>query len=45
VALDAQSPSEERSGGDFAQQQEQEQLRLANQDDVDFQESLIIERE
>jgi hypothetical protein len=40
----AQSPSEERSG-DFGQQQEQEQLRLANQDEVDFQESLIIERE
>ncbi len=35
---------EERSG-EFGQQQEQEQLRLANQDDVDFQESLIIERE
>ncbi|EAT87221.1 hypothetical protein HBI56_218370 [Parastagonospora nodorum] len=47
AALDAQSPSEERSGGDFGthQQQEQEQLRLANQDEVDFQESLIIERE
>jgi t-SNARE complex subunit (syntaxin) len=43
--LDAQSPSEERSGGDFGQLQEQEQLRLANQDEVDFQESLIIERE
>ncbi|EOD51517.1 putative snare domain protein [Neofusicoccum parvum UCRNP2] len=27
------------------QQQEQEQLRLASQDEVDFQESLIIERE
>jgi t-SNARE complex subunit (syntaxin) len=45
AALDAQSPSEERSGGDFGQQQEQEQLRVANQDEVDFQESLIIERE
>lgn len=45
AALDAQSPSEERSGGEFGQQQEQEQLRLANQDEVDFQESLIIERE
>ncbi|OAL47054.1 SNARE domain-containing protein [Pyrenochaeta sp. DS3sAY3a] len=44
---DATSPSDERSS--FApgsqQQQEQEQLRLANQDEVDFQESLIIERE
>jgi t-SNARE complex subunit (syntaxin) len=41
---DVTSPSEER-GGDFGQQQEQEQLRLANQDEVDFQESMIIERE
>ncbi|EUC28052.1 hypothetical protein COCVIDRAFT_36035 [Bipolaris victoriae FI3] len=42
---DATSPSEER--GDYGQHQlqEQEQLRLANQDEVDFQESLIIERE
>lgn len=49
AALDAQSPSDERSGdllgGSQQQQQEQEQLRLANQDEVDFQESLIIERE
>lgn len=45
AALDAQSPSEERSGGDFGQQQEQEQLRLANQEEVDFQENLIVERE
>ncbi|PSN63988.1 SNARE domain-containing protein [Corynespora cassiicola Philippines] len=37
------SPTEERS--QFGQQQEQEQLRLASQDEVDFQESLIIERE
>ncbi|KAF1964936.1 t-SNARE [Bimuria novae-zelandiae CBS 107.79] len=37
------SPTEERSG--FEQEQQQEQLRLANQDDVDFQEQLIIERE
>jgi t-SNARE complex subunit (syntaxin) len=44
AALDTQSPTEERSG-DFAQQQQQEQLRLANQDEVEFQESLIIERE
>ncbi|KAJ4357645.1 SNAP receptor [Didymosphaeria variabile] len=40
---DQTSPTEERSG--FGQEQEQEQLRLANQDDVDFQEQLIIERE
>jgi len=44
AALEAQSPSEER-GGDFGQQQEQEQLRLANQEEVDFQENLIVERE
>lgn len=37
------SPTQEHSG--FGQQQEQEQLRLASQDEVDFQESLIIERE
>lgn len=41
---DHTSPTEERSGG-FGQHQEQEQLRLASQDEVDFQESLIIERE
>ncbi|KAI9696982.1 MAG: hypothetical protein M1836_004943 [Candelina mexicana] len=46
TALDEQatSPSEEQPGG-RQQQQEQEQLRLASQDEVDFQESLIIERE
>ena len=44
AALDDQaSPSAERT--EFGQQQEQEQLRLANQDEVDFQESMIIERE
>ncbi|KAJ4403569.1 SNAP receptor [Didymella pomorum] len=44
AALDDQaSPSAERT--QFSQQQEQEQLRLASQDEVDFQESLIIERE
>lgn len=37
------SPTEER--GQFGQQQDQEQLRLASQDDVNFQEQLIIERE
>ncbi|GAB7348030.1 hypothetical protein MBLNU459_g6069t1 [Dothideomycetes sp. NU459] len=41
------SPNAERSGGQQQQQQlqEQEQLRLADQSEVDFQESLIIERE
>lgn len=34
------SPSQQQS-----QVQEQEQLRLASQDEVDFQESLIVERE
>jgi len=29
----------------FGQQQSQEQLRLASQDEVDFQDSLIVERE
>jgi hypothetical protein len=44
---DQQSPTEERRGQQQQQQQqqEQEQLRLASQDEVDFQESLIIERE
>lgn len=41
---DAQSPSAE-GGQQFGQQQELEQLRLANQDEVDFQDSLIVERE
>jgi t-SNARE complex subunit (syntaxin) len=42
----ASSPTPQ-SGSKFGlqQQQEQEQLRLASQDEVDFQESLIIERE
>ncbi|KAF2086150.1 t-SNARE [Saccharata proteae CBS 121410] len=45
---DASSPTGERTSSGFGQQQqlqEQEQLRLASQDEVDFQESLIIERE
>ncbi len=49
TALDeqAQSPTQgqSQSGRQQQQQQEQEQLRLAPQDEVDFQESLIIERE
>ncbi|KAH8685528.1 t-SNARE [Tricladium varicosporioides] len=39
-----QSPTGEESGS-FGQQQEQEPLRLASQDEVDFQDSLIVERE
>lgn len=39
-----QSPTGEGSGS-FGQQQEQEALRLASQDEVDFQDSLIVERE
>ncbi|TID15604.1 putative snare domain protein [Venturia nashicola] len=43
---DASSPTAQ-SGSGFGRQQQQEleQLRLASQDEVDFQESLIIERE
>jgi t-SNARE complex subunit (syntaxin) len=46
AALDDQS-SEPSSpvGRQHVPQQQQEQLRLASQDEVDFQESLIIERE
>lgn len=39
---DPSSPDQQHQIGG---QQEQEQLRLASQDDVDFQDSLIIERE
>ncbi|KAI4095230.1 MAG: hypothetical protein LQ344_001742 [Seirophora lacunosa] len=38
-------PYSDNDGQQQAQVQEQEQLRLASQDEVDFQESLIIERE
>ncbi|RAL64553.1 hypothetical protein DID88_002027 [Monilinia fructigena] len=41
---EAQSPGAEGSH-QFGQQQSQEQLRLASQDEVDFQDSLIVERE
>jgi len=41
---EAQSPGAEGSSP-FGQQQSQEQLRLASQDEVDFQDSLIVERE
>ncbi|KAL8766481.1 MAG: hypothetical protein Q9209_006775 [Squamulea sp. 1 TL-2023] len=38
-------PYSDSTGQQQSQVQEQEQLRLASQDEVDFQESLIIERE
>ena len=50
-AIDASDPSslpkysDEPLQQQQQQQQEQEQLRLASQDEVDFQESLIVERE
>lgn len=40
-----QGNAEGGQGGQQLQQQEQEQLRLADQSEVDFQESLIVERE
>ncbi|KAL8787133.1 MAG: hypothetical protein Q9195_007915 [Heterodermia aff. obscurata] len=50
TAIDASDPSSLLQYSDEPQQQqaqlqEQEQLRLASQDEVDFQESLIVERE
>ncbi|TKA81546.1 hypothetical protein B0A49_00460 [Cryomyces minteri] len=49
TALDSQqsptSPTQSHGTQAQQQQQEQEQLRLASQDEVDFQESLIVERE
>ncbi|OBT83196.1 hypothetical protein VE02_07720 [Pseudogymnoascus sp. 03VT05] len=44
---EATSPSAEGGNPSFGQQQQQsqEQLRLASQDEVDFQDSLIVERE
>jgi len=46
AVLDEQSASPGgANSGDQRQQQDQEQLRLASQEEVDFQESLIIERE
>lgn len=50
AARTAVDEAEPGAGGDHQQQQQQEQLleeqpRLANQDEVDFQEALIIERE
>ena len=49
TAVDSQDPSRPYSDDPPQQQQsqmqEQEQLRMASQDEVDFQESLIVERE
>ncbi|KAL8727415.1 MAG: hypothetical protein Q9166_006087 [cf. Caloplaca sp. 2 TL-2023] len=50
TAVDSGDPSSappysDNAGQQQSQTQEQEQLRLASQDEVDFQESLIIERE
>lgn len=42
---DATSPSQDGSSPFGQQHQAQEQLRLASQDEVDFQDSLIVERE
>ena len=42
---DAVSPHEGGPSSPSGQQQQQEQLRLASQDEVDFQDSLIVERE
>ncbi|KAI4105320.1 MAG: hypothetical protein L6R37_002770 [Teloschistes peruensis] len=39
------TPYSDNDGQQQSQLQEQEQLRLASQDEVDFQESLIVERE
>lgn len=45
TALDEISSPSAEASGPFGQQQSQEQLRLASQDEVDFQDSLIVERE
>ena len=45
TALDDQQGGEGEGGNQYGQQQSQEQLRLASQDEVDFQDSLIVERE
>jgi syntaxin 7 len=44
-ALEEQQLPGVDGGNQFGQQQSQEQLRLASQDEVDFQDSLIVERE
>jgi syntaxin 7 len=45
TALDEEPGHGAEDGTQFGQQLSQEQLRLASQDEVDFQESLIVERE
>lgn len=45
AALEEEHAHAGEDGGQVGQQQSQEQLRLASQDEVDFQESLIVERE
>ncbi len=45
TALDEHSSPGVEGSGAIGQQQSQEQLRLASQDEVDFQDSLIVERE
>jgi t-SNARE complex subunit (syntaxin) len=45
AALEEEPTHGEEGSGHVGQQQSQEQLRLASQDEVDFQDSLIVERE
>lgn len=45
TAIDDAEPGVADSEGQFQQQQLEEQSRLADQGEVDFQESLIVERE
>lgn len=45
TALEDEQGREDEGSNQFGQQQSQEQLRLASQDEVDFQDSLIVERE
>ena len=45
AALGDETAHGEEGSGQVSQQQSQEQLRLASQDEVEFQESLIVERE
>ncbi|KAH8596439.1 putative syntaxin PEP12 [Bisporella sp. PMI_857] len=45
TALEERQGNGDESNNQFGQQQSQEQLRLASQDEVDFQDSLIVERE
>ncbi|KAG9243040.1 putative syntaxin PEP12 [Calycina marina] len=45
TATEGQQGEDDEGGNQYGQQQSQEQLRLASQDEVDFQDSLIVERE